>query len=96
MEYIFSFVKENSLYTVDLPVNIEYKPYLMDLMRMISIHLTLNVMFFIINPEKNKLLDQGFFTSLIFILFGVSVYWLIFKKFVSFKYKDEKTKEKKD
>ena len=96
MEYIFSFAKDNSLYTIDLPVNQEYKPYLMDLMRMVSIHLTLNVMFFIINPEKNKLLDQGFFTSLIFILFGVSVYWLIFKKFVSFKYKDEKTKEKQD
>ena len=89
MEYIFSFVKENSLYTVDLPVNIEYKPYLMDLMRMISIHLTLNVMFFIIDPEKNKLLNQAFFMSLIFILFGVSVYWLIFKKFVSFKYKKQ-------
>ena len=89
MEYIFSFAKDNSLYTIDLPVNQEYKPYLMDLMRMVSIHLTLNVMLFIIDPANNKLFHQSFFMSLIFILFGVSVYWLIFKKFVRFKYKDE-------
>lgn len=89
MEYIFSFAKDNSLYTIDLPVNQEYKPYLMDLMRMVSIHLTLNVMLFIIDPANNKLFNQSFFMSLIFILFGVSVYWLIFKKFVTFKYKDE-------
>ena len=56
---------------------------------MISIHLTLNVMLFIIDPVNNKLFNQSFFMSLIFILFGVSVYWLIFKKFVTFKYKEE-------
>tara|TARA_Y100001970_G_scaffold289916_1_gene421753 strand:+ start:1455 stop:1730 length:276 start_codon:yes stop_codon:yes gene_type:complete len=89
MEYIFNFAQDNSLFTVNLPLNQEYKPYLMDLMRMISIHLTLNIMFFIIDPEKNKLLNQAFFMSLIFILFGVSVYWLVFKKFVSFKYKKQ-------
>ena len=89
MEYIFSLAKDNSLYTIDLPINQEYKPYLMDLMRMISIHLTLNVMLFIIDPVNNKLFNQSFFMSLIFILFGVSVYWLIFKKFVTFKYKEE-------
>ena len=89
MEYIFSLAKDNSLYTIDLPINQEYKPYLMDLMRMISIHLTLNVMLFIIDPVNNKLFNQSFFMSLIFILFGVSVYWLIFKKFVTIKYKEE-------
>ena len=59
-------------------------------MRMISIHLTLNVMFFItLNPEKNKLLNQAFFMSLIFILKIVKAYRRFLKKFVSFKYKKQ-------
>ena len=28
MEYIFNFAKDNSLFTVNLPLNQEYKPYL--------------------------------------------------------------------
>ncbi len=93
MEYIFSFIKENSLYKVDLPLPLEYKPYVLDLLRMISIHSIVNLMFFLIDPEKNKLLSTTYLTTLAFILFGVSFYWLILKKLVTFKFKDE---EKKD
>ncbi len=53
-----------------------------DLLRMICIQFTIQLMFFIYNPVKHSLLDEKFFEILFYMLLGISVYWLIVRKLI--------------
>lgn len=72
-----------SIYTVALP-NKEYVPLMDDICRMVIIQFTIQFLYYINNKE-----DEGFFTLdflllLIYIVLGVCLYWLIFKKTITF------------
>ena len=51
---------------------------------MATIQIIANVMFYISNPMDNRMFSQMFAKTLLFILLGVSVYWLIIKKLIEF------------
>ena len=53
-----------------------------DLMRMICIQFTTQLMFFLSEPTQNRLFDEKFFELLFYILLGIAVYWLVLRKFV--------------
>lgn len=63
----------------------EYVPYLDDLFRMVMIQLSIQFMFFIMDPSKYQLFSQEFLTLLLYVVLGVTVYWLVFKKIIQFK-----------
>ena len=88
MEYIFGTLTENtdSLLTVPVPFGEEYKPYFMDLFRMIAIQTMVNIMFYLSDPVKNSLFSGTYIKTLFFVLLGVSVYWLVFRNLITFKY----------
>ena len=88
MEYIFGVLSENpnSLFTIPVPFGEEYKPYFMDLFRMIAIQTMVNIMFYLSDPAKNTLFSGVYLKTLFFVLLGVSVYWLVFRNLLTFKY----------
>jgi heme/copper-type cytochrome/quinol oxidase subunit 4 len=51
-----------------------------DLLRMFCIQFTIQLMYFLYDPKKNKLLDEKFFEILFYMLLGITVYWLIIRK----------------
>jgi hypothetical protein len=53
-----------------------------DLLRMICIQFTIQLMFFIYDPVKHNLLDERFFEILFYMILGISVYWLIVRKLI--------------
>lgn len=72
-----------ALYTIKLS-NPEYVSMVDDIVRMVLIQVTIQFLYFINNP------DTGFFTAdffllVLYIVLGVCVYWLIFKKLIVFK-----------
>ena len=74
--------RDKSLYKIK--ISKEYKEYIDDLVRMGTIQIIANIMFYISNPMDNKMFSQMFAKTLIFILLGVSVYWLIIRKLIIF------------
>ena len=75
--------KPESLY--EIKVHPQYKEYLDDLCRIVGIQVVANLFFYISNPSKHIFFSQSFLNSLFFIILGISTYWLIFKKIISFK-----------
>ena len=73
---------EKSIY--QFKISKEYKEYIDDLVRMGTIQIIANMMFYISNPIDNKVFSEMFGKTLLFILLGVSVYWLIIKKLIIF------------
>jgi hypothetical protein len=60
----------------------EYVPYIEDLIRMITLQFVIQFMYFVKDPANNDLMSLSFLELIIYIVIGVSVYWLIFKKLV--------------
>ena len=62
----------------------EYLPMIEDIIRMVMLQFTVNLMYFIKSPDTTTLFSLEFVELLIYIVLGVSVYWLLFKKLVRF------------
>lgn len=76
-------IQSQSLY--EIQVDPRYKDYLNDLCRIIGIQVVANLLFYISSPSKHIFFSQSFINSLCFIILGISAYWLILKKIISFK-----------
>lgn len=74
----------NNLYEIQLSkwISVEYLDYLEDIIRMIIIQFVIQFMFYIKDPNENVLFSAYFIELVLFIIIGVSVYWLIFKKLI--------------
>jgi len=74
----------NSLLEVNVTKMIEkeYVPYIEDVIRMVILQLTINFMYFSKDPTNNAFFTLEFFELVLYIIIGVSVYWLIFKKLI--------------
>jgi len=64
--------------------NKEYIPLIYDILRMMSIQITIQFLYYI-NTDDNPFFTADFFLLLIYIVLGVCVYWLIIKKVLMFK-----------
>lgn len=74
---------ETALYTVTVP-NKEYIPLIEDICRMVIIQLTIQFLYFINNKEGEPFFSVDFLLLLVYIILGVCIYWLIFKKSITF------------
>ena len=72
----------DSLYVIKLP-SPEYVGLVEDIVRMVTIQFTIQFLYFI--NTGAPFFSGDFFLLVIYIVLGVCVYWLIFKKLVLFK-----------
>lgn len=84
---------KKSLYSYIIPL--EYRSYVEDLSRMIILQLTANILFSISDPNRYSFFSKEFITTLSFIIIGISVYWLIFRKIILFTPPGAENKEQK-
>lgn len=66
---------------IDIP-QIEYIPYVEDILRMVCIQVVLQLMLAL---QGSGGLDATFFALILYMMLGVSVYWLIVKRVISFR-----------
>ena len=72
-----------ALYVINLQ-NPEYVGLIEDIIRMVTIQITIQFLYFINNTDVG-FFTVDFFLLVIYIVLGVCVYWLIFKKLIVFK-----------
>ncbi len=72
-----------SLYVVKVP-NKEYIELINDIARMVIIQVAIQFLFFINNPSESPFFSEDFVLLLIYVVLGVCLYWLVFKKVVVF------------
>lgn len=72
-----------ALYTIKLG-NPEYVGMVDDIVRMVLIQVTIQFLYYINNSDVG-FFTPDFFLLVLYIVLGVCVYWLIFKKLVVFK-----------
>ena len=73
---------EASLFTVPLSVPLEYFPMVNDMVRMTAIQVVAQLLFAAANP--NEPMGVVFLQTIVFVLIGVAVYWLIVRKVFTF------------
>ena len=79
--------KDFEVYDVLLSEKIgkEYLPAVEDITRMIVLQVFVQIMMYLRNPSENSLFDVEFIELLLYIVLGICVYWLLFKKLINFK-----------
>ena len=77
---------ESSVYVVDITKHIgpEYIEMCNDIARFIIIQVAIQTMLYTMNPDRFHFFTADFFMLLMFIVIGVLLYWLVFKRIVSF------------
>lgn len=76
-----------SVYVLDISklLGKEYIGMFNDIARFIIIQIAIQTMLYTMNPDRFHFFTVDFFMLLLFIVIGVLLYWLVFKKIVSFK-----------
>lgn len=69
-----------ALYSIQLP-NPEYIEYVSDVIRMVLIQIMIQFLYFV---DGDPFFTADFILLVIYIILGVSFYWLVFKKLVTF------------
>ena len=74
--------ESDTIFKINLPK--DYRSYVEDLSRMIIIQLVANLLLYASDSRQYPLFGATFFKTMLFIVVGVSVYWLVFRKLISF------------
>lgn len=75
-----------AIYTIDIS-NVFGKEYINmfnDVARFVIIQIAIQFMLYALNPDKFSFFSADFMMLLLFIVIGVMLYWLVFKKIISF------------
>lgn len=74
----------SSLYTFNISAKLgpEYVGYLNDIVRVLLIQFTIQLMYFISDSQQYPFFTANFFVMCLYLVLGVTMYWLIFKKIV--------------
>ena len=74
----------DSLYVIDVPQK-ELIPLYDDIARMIIIQISIQILLYSTDPSQTQFFSGEFFLLTLYIVLGVTLYWLVFKKLVIFK-----------
>lgn len=82
----FNMVSPQPLFTVDLGNSIgsEYSGMIEDMIRMISLQLTIQIMLYFGNATDG-VFTESFFVLLFYITLGVAFFWLVVRTLVAFR-----------
>jgi hypothetical protein len=77
----------NQLYELNVTKQFgkEYIPFFEDLIRVVIIQIIYQIMFVFRNPNVFTLFDGDFLEAVFYLIVGVCVYWLVFKRLVVLK-----------
>lgn len=67
-----------------IKIDKEYKEYVNDMLRMATIQIMANLMYYMSSGGRVPFFSAQFVQTLLYILLGVSAYWLILNKLVYF------------
>lgn len=78
--------EQRTYFVLDLSSKIgaDYIPMIEDMCRMVTIQVMIQVMVFLSNPGSTMVATGEFFLLTMYVVLGVAMYWLVFKKVVSF------------
>jgi hypothetical protein len=83
-DFPFGFAEDMQQYSLPLKVDIpeiEYIPYAEDMARMVCIQVVLQIMLVLQGAAQ---LDSMFIALVLYMMLGVSVYWLVVKRLITF------------
>ena len=61
----------------------EYIDAIDDVLRMIVIQVMVQFMFYLNDPTENTFFTETFFATLLYIVLGITFYWLVVKKVIT-------------
>ena len=64
------------------PVADEYKPMIKDIIKLLVVLFTINLLYYFLN-SNNKLISAQFINIMAFVILGVVTYWLLVDKLLS-------------
>lgn len=73
----------DSIYVIKLN-NKEYIEYFNDLIRIISLQFSIQFLYYINSSDNTQILSEDFILLIIYLILGISIYHLIFKKIITF------------
>jgi hypothetical protein len=78
--------QHDALLTINIGKHIgqEYVIVIDDISRMLIIQFTIQVMMFLSDPSTISLFSAEYFLLSLYIILGVCLYWLVFRKVVAF------------
>jgi hypothetical protein len=78
--------QQEALLTIDLGKRIgkEYLIVFDDVSRMLIIQFTIQFMLFLSDPANTSMFSAEYFLLSLYIVLGVCLYWLVFRKLVAF------------
>lgn len=78
--------QQEALFKIDIGQKIgkEYVIVVDDVSRMLLIQFTIQVMFFLSDPANTSLFSAEYFLLSLYIVLGVCLYWLVFRRVISF------------
>ena len=74
----------DGLYVVDVP-NKDYIPLYDDIIRMVLIQFSIQLLLYATEESQNQFFTAEFILLVLYIVLGVCLYWLVFKKLIVFK-----------
>lgn len=69
----------------EIKIDSQYKDFADDLFRIVGIQIMANLFFYLSDPSKHEFFSSDFIRSLMFVILGITAYWLIVNKLVKFK-----------
>lgn len=73
---------KKALFEFEIPLSDEYMPFFDDIIRVVIIQCVTQFMFYMYNSTDYPFFNELFFLTMIFLVLGVSAYWLIVKKII--------------
>lgn len=67
-----------------IEVDEEYKNLYNDLIKFTTILIVLNLLMFLTNPNENTFLGKNYLKFMIFVILGITTYWLVISKVIVF------------
>jgi hypothetical protein len=71
-------------YNLKYKVEEEYKDLVNDIIKFVTILIVLNLLMFISNPIENVFLGNTYLKLIIYIILGLTTYWLVISKVIQF------------
>lgn len=71
-------------YNLKYKVEEEYKDLVNDIIKFVTILIVLNLLMFISNPNENVFLGNTYLKLIIYIILGLTTYWLVISKVIQF------------
>ena len=67
-----------------ITINQEYRPFINDIMRFLTLLVVVNIIMFMANPSDNVLFGSAYTKLMVAILLGVATYWLVIDQLIVF------------